>query len=125
MDHSIAHVIKWSGDMFSTSEIRSEFTHEDKVQSMHKSENLMHNKEQQLLREYFGKLRDVIGDYPHVVLFGPTTAKTELLNFLKRDGHFEKCVFEVVHADKMTENQEQAFVREYFPQPVKKSQPMA
>ena len=48
------------------------------------------------------------------MLFGPTDAKTELFNLLKADHHFDKINIETKHADKMTENQQHAFVREYF-----------
>ena len=48
------------------------------------------------------------------MLFGPTNAKTELLNLLKADHHFDKINIETKQADKMTENQQHAFVREYF-----------
>jgi stalled ribosome rescue protein Dom34 len=115
MDHSTAHVMAWTNDSIVTTLITSDFTHLDKVHSMIKSENLMHNKEKQKLHGYFQKLSDVIREYNHVVLFGPTTAKTELLNVLKENPLFDKIIIEVVHADKMTENQEHAFVRKYFP----------
>ena len=46
--------------------------------------------------------------------FGPTNAKTELLNMLRTDHHFDKIDIEVKNTDKMTENQEHAFVKEYF-----------
>jgi hypothetical protein len=47
-------------------------------------------------------------------LFGPTNAKTELINKLKEDHHFDEVKIEVKSADKMTENQQQAFVLEHF-----------
>jgi len=48
------------------------------------------------------------------LLFGPTEAKTELLNLLRTDHTFSDIKFTVENTDKMTGNQEQAFVREYF-----------
>jgi hypothetical protein len=53
-------------------------------------------------------------DYDEVILFGPTDAKSELYNLLKNDHHFDKIRIEVKPADKMTENQQQAFVKKYF-----------
>jgi len=49
-----------------------------------------------------------------VLLFGPTTAKNELANLLKDDHLFEKIKVEVRQADRMTENQEHAFVKDHF-----------
>ncbi len=56
----------------------------------------------------------MIKDYDEVLLFGPTDAKTELFNILKENRQFEKIKIEVKPADNMTENQEEAFVKEYF-----------
>jgi hypothetical protein len=48
------------------------------------------------------------------VLFGPTDAKNELLNQIKTDHLFEGIKIEVKNSDKMTEDQMQTFVRDYF-----------
>lgn len=56
----------------------------------------------------------MIKNYNKVILFGPTDAKTELLNTLKGDHHFSKIEREAKQADKMTENQQYTFVKEYF-----------
>ena len=64
--------------------------------------------------EYYKKLGEIIKNYEGVILFGPTEAKVELFNTLKADHHFEKINIEVKQADKMTENQQHAFVREHF-----------
>jgi hypothetical protein len=114
MDHSNAHLMEFSPDTIETKTIVSEFTHQQKEHSLGKSENLMHNKEQYKQSEYYKKLGEVIKNYEDVVLFGPTEAKVELLNILKADHHFEKIKIETRHADKMTENQQHAFVKNYF-----------
>ncbi|MEI9909275.1 MAG: hypothetical protein WDO71_06225 [Bacteroidota bacterium] len=74
----------------------------------------MHNKEQHQQSEYYRKLGEVIRNYEAVILFGPTSAKAELLNLLKADNRFTKIKIEIRQTDKMTENQQYAFVREYF-----------
>ena len=116
MDHSNAHLIE-----FSTAEgyeekrvIASKFTHAAKEHSQGKSENLMHNKERHQQSEYYKELGVVIRNYDSVILFGPTEAKSELLNTLKEDHNFSKIKVEIKNTDKMTDNQEQAFVRDYF-----------
>jgi hypothetical protein len=114
MDHSNAHLIEFTTDPMATNTVSSQFTHEEKEQSLGKSENLMHNKEQHRQSEYYKKLGEVIRNYEEVMLFGPTDAKVELFNILKSDHNLAKIKIEVKQADKMTENQEHAFVREHF-----------
>lgn len=114
MDHSSAHLMEFTIDPIETTTITSKFTHGEKEQSFGKSENLMHNKEQHRQSEYYKKLGEAIKNYENVILFGPTDAKVELLNVLRADHRFEKIKIEVKQADKMTENQQHAFVREHF-----------
>lgn len=114
MDHSVAHLMEFTTDPIETKNVSLQFTHQDKENSINKSEQLMHNKEQHKQAEYYKKLGEVIKNYEAVVLFGPTNAKMELLNLLKSNPLFEKIKIEVKQADKMTENQEHAFVRDYF-----------
>lgn len=84
---------------------------------MGKSEKLMHNKEQHEQSEYYKKLGETIISYDEVILFGPTDAKIELFNVLRADQRFAKIKIEIKQTDKMTENQEHAFVREHFSRP--------
>jgi hypothetical protein len=114
MDHSHAHLMEFTTDPIQTKTIESKFTHDVKEQSLGKSENLMHNKEQHQQSSYYKQLGEIIKKYEEVILFGPTDAKIELLNILRADHLFEKIKIDVKHADKMTENQEHAFVRKYF-----------
>jgi len=114
MDHSSAHLMELTGDPIETKTLESKFTHVEKEMSLGKSEHLMHNKEQYQHSEYYKKLGEVIRNYEDVLLFGPTDAKAELLNILKADHRFAKIKIGIEQADKMTENQEHAFVREYF-----------
>jgi stalled ribosome rescue protein Dom34 len=121
MDHSVAHLMALTNDSIVTILIESKFSHSEKEQSLKKSENLMHNKEQHLLLGYYKRLMDTIRNYQEVVLFGPTTAKNELLNLLKADLLFDNIKIEIRHADQMTTNQQHAFVREYFTPVVEKT----
>ena len=74
----------------------------------------MHNKEQHEQSEYYKSIGEIIKNYDDVIIFGPTDAKTELFNLLKADHRFAKIKIEIKQADKMTENQQHAFVKEYF-----------
>jgi hypothetical protein len=114
MDHSIAHLIEFTREPEETTTLASKFTHLEKEQSIGKSENLMHNKEKHEEAEYYRKLGQVIRNYEDVILFGPTEAKVELLHVLQADHHFANIKIETRQADKMTDNQQHAFVKEYF-----------
>lgn len=114
MDHSAAHLIEFTIEPLETKTILTKFTHQQKVQSLGKSENLMHNNEQHQQSEYYKKLGEIIKNYDEVILFGPTDAKAELFNILKADNLFAKIKIEIIQAGKMTENQQHAFVKEHF-----------
>lgn len=113
MDHANAHLMEYA-DPIVTKIVASNSTHEEKEKTLQKGESMMHNKEQQQESEYYKTIGESIKDYDSVLLFGPTNAKTELLNILEADLSFSKIKIETKQADKMTENQEHAFVRDYF-----------
>ena len=114
MDHSNAHLMEFTADPITTDVISSDFTHVEKEHSLGKSEHLMHNKEQHDQSGYYKKLGQAILNFEEVLIFGPTDAKTELFNSLRADHRFDKIKLETRHADKMTENQQHAFVRAHF-----------
>ena len=114
MDHSNAHLMEFENAASGSKTIASPFTHEVKQDTLEKGEKAMHHKEQHEQAAYYKQLGEVIKNYEEVLLFGPTDAKSELLNVLKTDHHFDNIKIEVKQADKMSENQQHAFVREYF-----------
>jgi len=114
MDHSNAFLMTLTNDTIVSNRIVSEFTYQDKVDGLNKSENLMHNKEQHQQSGYYKKIGQAIREYQEVVLFGPTNAKNQLFNLLKGDHLFENIHIEVKDTDKMTETQMHDFVRGYF-----------
>jgi hypothetical protein len=114
MDHQVAHLIQPDHATTPTTIIRNNFNHGVKESAMQKSENLAHNKEQQEQTAYYKKLGEIIIQFDEVLLFGPTDAKTELHTMLKEDRRFDKVKFHVTAADKMTENQQHAFMRKHF-----------
>lgn len=116
LDHSTAHLMPFSNGPMETTVIKSAFTHLVKTEILARSEHGMHQKEQHLQADFFEKLGDEIKNYESVILFGPTDAKIELLNFLKADHHFDNIRIAALPADNMTEHQEQAFVRHHFSQ---------
>jgi hypothetical protein len=114
MDHSVAHLMELTNDTIVTSIVESQSTLMDDASYLRKDEGLMHNIEKYQRSDYFKRLSSVIRGFDEVILFGPTDAKSELHNLLKDDHHFDKIRIEVKPADKMTENQQQAYVKKYF-----------
>lgn len=113
MDHSSANLIEID-DLQANRTIESDFTHRQKVDALHRSENIMQNKRQQMHEAYYKEIAAEIVKVDHVLLFGPTKAKTELHNYLNKDLHFKEIQIDVESADKMTDNEQLAFVRDHF-----------
>jgi len=114
MDHQTAHLMEFTTDPIQTTTIDSKFTHEEKEQTLARSEKLMHNKEQHEEAYYYKVLAERIRGYDEVLLFGPTDAKVELLHILREDHRFAGINIQVEQADKLTVNQQHAFVKAYF-----------
>jgi hypothetical protein len=114
MDHESAHLMEFTYNPIETKTLLSKFTYEVKEASLKKGEYIMHNREQHQQSEYYKELGEIIKKYGEVILFGPTKAKFELFNVLHANQDFSKIRIMVKDADKMTENQQHAFVREYF-----------
>jgi len=114
MDHSIAYLMEFTSSAFEIKTIESKFTEQKKLQTVSKSDSLMHNKEQQKLSSYYKKISEIIKDYKKVILFGPTDAKVELFDILSEDERFIKIKFEIQNTDKMTKEQKNSFVMDMF-----------
>lgn len=113
MDHTTAHIMELKNNSIKSNTIES-LSEQGKKQNFGEDETLEQNTEQAQLADYFKRLSDVIKIYSEVILFGPTNAKTELYNFLKKDRHFNDIKIVVETTDNLTENQMHAFVKEYF-----------
>ena len=113
MDHSMAHLIDLNLKKPMRT-INSKLTFRTKLEALSRSEDILHNKEQQMNEEYYKKIAEAILNYNHVLLFGPTNAKTELHNYLNEDLHFKDIQIDIEPADKMTNNQQEAFVKKHF-----------
>lgn len=113
MDHSTANLIDWETDKIYHN-IESDFDSEMKEEALQRSENIMNNKRQQMREEFYKEIGEEILKCEKVLLFGPTNAKVEMHNFLKDKPHYKNIQFEVQTADKMTDNEKIAFVRNHF-----------
>jgi len=117
MDHSIAHLTELRNGNPMTETIESKPKSPVNEQDLYyKDESHMLNKEQSQLAAYYKKLSDIILDYDEVILFGPTDAKNELANILKDNHLFEKIKVVIQPADKMTENEQHEFLKEFMNQ---------
>jgi hypothetical protein len=114
MDHSNAHLIEFTTDPMQTKMIVSGFTHEAKVDSLEKSEKLMHHKQQGSQLAFFKMIEKEIEKNTEVLLFGPTDAKNELLTLLRANHKYDHILIEMKQTDKMTENQLFEYVRNHF-----------
>ncbi|MGV3611907.1 MAG: hypothetical protein ACO1N0_13205 [Fluviicola sp.] len=113
MDHSEANLIDLNAGN-KNQVIQSEFSFDKKEEALKKGEKHMHQKEQQMHEAYYNEIGTKILNYNHVVLFGPTDAKAELHNYLNKDQHFKDIKIDVESADKMTDHEKVAFVRNHF-----------
>lgn len=114
MDHANAHLMEFASNTAEINALGSKFTDDATDADLSKGESLMHNKEQHAESVYYKELGKAIANYDEVLLFGPTEAKVELFNLLRADRHFESIKIDVEQTDRMTDNQQHAYVKEYF-----------
>lgn len=114
MDHAHAHLIEFSDEIKITETVSLDFDHQDKNETLHRSESEMNNKQQQRQHGYYKKLAAIIKDFTEVVLLGPTNAKSELFNFLRQNRLFDSIKIDVINADEMSDKKQHEFVTEYF-----------
>jgi hypothetical protein len=114
MDHTNAHLMEFITDPITTEIISNKTAHGEREHSPGKSEDGMREQRQQKQAEYYQKLCDIIRNFQDVLLFGPTCAKLELLNLLRSDHQFEHIKLDIKESDKMSQNKQHAFVRDYF-----------
>lgn len=117
MDHSTANIMELSNGKVVSKILESTPAFPEQLENLRMDESLMHNKEQNQQSDFYKKLSYIINDYKEVLLFGPTDAKTELFNLLKDNRRFEKVIITVHSADNMTDNQQQAYVKDFFKTP--------
>ncbi len=106
MDHFIANSIEYTNKARSLNTIKSDFNHVEKVKILQKGEIHLHNKEKDMQNAFFLKLRNEIVNYDEVLLFGSTTAKTELANILNDNNDFRNIKITLKNTDKLTEKQQ-------------------
>jgi stalled ribosome rescue protein Dom34 len=114
MDHSNAHLIEFSNEASETKTITSDFTFQDREETLQRGESEMHHKEQRQQTAFYKNLAAVIREYDEVILFGPTDAKVELYNSIKENPLYSAIKIEVQNTDKMSDKKQHAFVRDFY-----------
>lgn len=114
LDHASAKLIEFDRDAKDAETVFYNCTNQARDETLQLSEKAIENRKQDSEKIYFKELSDHILKYNEVVLFGPTQAKAELFNFLRKNNKFDEIKIEILPAKKLTANQQHAFVREYF-----------
>ena len=114
MDNSQAHLIEFASDSEETETVTSDFSYDDKAETLQRSEYTMHNKEQQKQGTYYKNLSKIIKNFDEVILFGSTNAKSELYNILKDDHQFADIKIEVQTTNIMSDKEIHDFVGSHF-----------
>jgi hypothetical protein len=78
------------------------------------NENNKNNKAKNQLHEYYELLSRKIKDFDEILIFGPTTARNELKNYLCELKPFNGKKIHVEPADILTDNQKREKVRNFF-----------
>lgn len=114
MDHFKANIIEYTNIATLIKTIKSEFNHFEKEKILQKGESHLHNKEQDMQDMFYKNIREELLDNDKILLFGATTAKTELSNILKTDNNFTNVEIIVKNTDKLSDNEQISFVNDCF-----------
>ncbi len=121
MDHHIAHIVSrdTAGNYsISTIEPDDAATHTPSKSKSTANENARHKKEQHSLKSFYKALQSEIQQFDHILLSGPTTAKTELHHLLKKSRSFTGKRIAEVSAPTMTDRQLIAFMKKNLDKPM-------
>jgi hypothetical protein len=114
MDHSTANLIELSNDKIVKRTLKIEPDFLGPLENLRLNEGQTHNTAQDHQYNFHKQLSYVIHDYNEVLLFGSSDAKNELLNVLKNNHRFDKTKISVQPTENMTDNQKDAFVKDFF-----------
>jgi hypothetical protein len=115
MDHYTAIIFDFNNDSTSILKtISSEMNHFVKEEILQKGESHWHNKEQDLQLVFYKRIIDEVELCDELFLFGPTTAKTELLHLIQKQAKFDALKITTKDIDNITENQKIELVNTTF-----------
>jgi stalled ribosome rescue protein Dom34 len=118
MDYSIAHLIEFSENPIEIKTIESKFSSKEKGNGLAIGENHMHSRERQYKNDYFKQITNELLVFDKILLFGPTHAKNELYNQLIEDNRFSNSKIYQKETSKMSLNQRNKFINDYFVSPL-------
>ena len=78
------------------------------------NENRKNQIEKNELKEYLSSVVEVMRPYQHDIIYGPGVAKDQLRNVVAENKDFTEVLVETYPADKMTDNQLKAMVKDAF-----------
>ena len=114
LDHTTARVIEYNTEELKATTIKSDLQGLDNQNSLQHSESLLHHKENQYLKAFYKAIIAIVENYDEILLFGPTTAKTELFNLIREEHKYDHLKIETKSAVKMSPPEEHAFVVNHF-----------
>jgi stalled ribosome rescue protein Dom34 len=114
MDHATACWMEYAVDTFKANTINAKHVSMINQQPLLQSESALHNKEKQSLQSYYKSLMEIIRDYDEAIIYGPSSAKTELYNLIRADHRFDAIKIETKSASKMGYKEQHAFLVKYF-----------
>jgi hypothetical protein len=115
MDHYTAIIFDFNNDSTSILKtISSEMNHFVKEEILQKGESHWHNKEQDLQLAFYKRIIDEVELCDELFLFGPTTAKTELLHLIQKQAKLDALKITTKDIDNITENQKIELVNTTF-----------
>lgn len=114
MDHSTANLIELWNDKIVRKTLKIAPAFFGPLDNLRLNESQTHNTALNHQSNFYKELSYVINDYNEVLLFGSSDAKTELFNLLKNNHRFDETKISVQPTENMTENQQDAFVKDFF-----------
>jgi hypothetical protein len=114
LDHFRAEVFEFSESTKLIQTIESEFNAVEKNKVLLKGESHLHHKEQAMQQKFYQDLKKLVSPYDVILLFGTTTAKTELFNVLHKDVSFQSTEIILKDTDRLTENQKTTYINDFY-----------
>lgn len=121
MDHHAAHIVSCdtSGNYsISTIEPEKSANHSPSKKKSTVSEHARHTKEQHVLKSFYKAVQNEIKQFDHILLSGPTTAKSEFHHLLKKSRPFAGKRIAEISAPVMTDRQLLAFMKKNLGKPM-------
>lgn len=114
LDHFSANIIGYSISAQVLHSIKSDFNQAERLKILQKGESHLHEKEQHLQLQFYKEISDQSVGFSIVMLFGPTTAKSELKTILSHDNRFSDAEVSLKITDKLNLKEQIAFVNNFF-----------